>query len=52
MRHIFDVTRKLDILTAPPLGSINRARWPAEVASRNARTHAGVQRMRHDAEIA
>jgi hypothetical protein len=46
-----DVTRNSTPDSAP-LGSINRARHPAEVASREARTHAGVRRMRHDAEIA
>jgi len=32
-------------LTAHPLGSVNRARWPAEVASRNARMQAPCSRI-------
>jgi hypothetical protein len=35
----FDVTGN-STPDSTPLGSINRARWPAEVASRKARTHA------------
>jgi hypothetical protein len=35
----FDVTGN-STPDSRPLGSINRARWPAEVASRNARMHA------------
>jgi hypothetical protein len=40
----FDVTRNATSDTTP-VGSINRARCPAEVASRNARMHAGGARV-------
>jgi hypothetical protein len=46
----FDVTGH-STPDSTPLGSINRARWPAEVASRKARTCAGSTRSRENANI-
>src|SRR5712672_1788300 len=42
--NYFDVTGN-STPDSTPLGSINRARWPAEVASRKARTHACGQQL-------
>jgi hypothetical protein len=42
----FDVTGH-SMPESTPLGSINRARWSAESASRQARMHAGVQAQEH-----
>src|ERR1700728_3991549 len=42
----FDVTGN-STPDSTPLGSINRARWPAEVASRKARAHAVGNSIAH-----